>query len=326
MAGFFDDIEANDVKAAAAQEKKQKPPVREKEAPKSNTEKENKEPMPTPILKKIEPESDTSSEIDIEDEDKLETPVSEAVSVFDTSSPEDGFEKPHTGTDISGEFTNGSSDDDDPEIFTSPSSTKVEEKVEIKEENNAVKEAPIKEAQPSVQIISRPVSSAPNSSMTILSSKINGYVRTNGAATVSCEITDGIDASGDITIDTQGSVSGKVDAGENKVSVAGHVNGQIIAGNVEISGKVRSGLKAKTISVSQSAIVIGDIDGTETVIAGAVKGNISGDTVKLMPTAIIQGNVTAKSITMEDGSSISGVCRQTGSKVNPDDYFAKLGV
>ena len=315
MAGFFDDIEANDVKAAAAQDKKQKLPVREKtDTPKSETKEPETEPetdesSAKPAQTSEAVESDTSSKIDIEDEDN-QTPVVEAVSVFDNETAKDGFEKPHTGTDISGEFSEA--DDYDPKIFESVPSAPEKEEPKKEPEKEDVK----------VQTPQTP----PSTKTTLSSNKINGYVRINGAVTVSCEITDGIDASGDITIDAQGSVSGKVDAGTNKVSVAGHVNGQIIAGDIEVSGKVRSSLKAKTISISQSAIVIGDIDGTETVIAGAVKGNISGDTVKLMPTAIIQGNVTAKSITMEDGSSISGVCKQTGSKVNPDDYFAKLGV
>lgn len=68
-------------------------------------------------------------------------------------------------------------------------------------------------------------------------------------------------------------------------------------GTLEISGNVL---------VGETANIYADIDGQNISIAGAVRGNVSGNKVQLLRTGRVWGDITAATLTTEEGAFIDG--------------------
>jgi cytoskeletal protein CcmA (bactofilin family) len=85
----------------------------------------------------------------------------------------------------------------------------------------------------------------------------------------------------------------------------------IFKGTLEISGNVLVGENAK---------IDADIDAKNISIAGAVRGNVSGNKVQLLRSARVWGDITATTITTEEGAFIEGKINMLGTKpVSPFD-------
>ena len=69
-------------------------------------------------------------------------------------------------------------------------------------------------------------------------------------------------------------------------------------------------------------VVIGNIIATSAVVAGAVKGDIDVQgPVILDTTAIVMGNIKSKSVQINNGAVIEGMCSQCYADVNPTSFF-----
>jgi cytoskeletal protein CcmA (bactofilin family) len=79
----------------------------------------------------------------------------------------------------------------------------------------------------------------------------------------------------------------------------------IFTGTLEITGNVLVGENAK---------IDADIDAKNISIAGAVRGNVSGNKVQLLRSARVWGDITATTITTEEGAFIEGKINMLGSK------------
>ncbi|MCU0480920.1 MAG: polymer-forming cytoskeletal protein [Anaerolineae bacterium] len=79
----------------------------------------------------------------------------------------------------------------------------------------------------------------------------------------------------------------------------------IFTGTLEISGNVLVGENAK---------IDADIDAKNISIAGAVRGNVTGNKVQLLRSARVWGDITATTITTEEGAFIEGKINMLGSK------------
>ena len=61
------------------------------------------------------------------------------------------------------------------------------------------------------------------------------------------------------------------------------------------------------------------------VIAGAVKGDIDvHGPVILDASAIVMGNIKSKSVQINNGAVIEGMCSQCYAEVNPTSFFDEL--
>ncbi len=91
---------------------------------------------------------------------------------------------------------------------------------------------------------------------------------------------------------------------EGAFSSSGNVrmDGQFI-GSLEISGN---------ILVGESAQIQADINARNISIAGTVRGNISGNKVQLLRTGRIWGDISAASLTTEEGAFIDGKIAMVG--------------
>jgi len=140
-------------------------------------------------------------------------------------------------------------------------------------------------------------------------------------------ITAGMTVVGDIasqgSMNVIGSVTGNIEI-QGKLNVTGCIDGDSSASDVyaegaRINGEVRS---AGSIKIGQNTIIIGNIFSTSAVIAGAVKGDIDvKGPVILDASAIVMGNIKSKSVQINNGAVIEGLCSQCYADVNPTSFF-----
>lgn len=140
-------------------------------------------------------------------------------------------------------------------------------------------------------------------------------------------ITTGMVITGDImtegSIDVIGTVNGNVEA-LGKLNITGHVNGnskaaEIYAESAKINGEIISG---GAVKIGASSVIIGNITATSAAIAGAVKGDIDvKGPVILDASAIVMGNIKSKSVQINNGAVIEGMCSQCYADVSPTSFF-----
>ncbi len=143
-------------------------------------------------------------------------------------------------------------------------------------------------------------------------------------------ITAGMKITGDISsqgsMDVIGDIVGNVDI-MGKLNVSGSINGnsksaEFYAEKARITGDVHS---EGSLKIGQSSIIIGNIFGSSAVIAGAVKGDIDVHGPVILDTsAIVMGNIKSKSVQINNGAVIEGMCSQCYADVNPTSFFDNL--
>lgn len=137
---------------------------------------------------------------------------------------------------------------------------------------------------------------------------INGNIATEGA------------------LDVRGSIVGNVEA-LGKLNITGAIQGnsqaaEIYAEGAKITGELRSG---GSVKIGQSTVIIGNIYASSAVIAGAVKGDIDvKGPVILDSSAIVMGDIKSKSVQINNGAVIEGMCSQCYAEVNPTSFFEEL--
>ena len=140
-------------------------------------------------------------------------------------------------------------------------------------------------------------------------------------------ITGGMIITGDIfsegSLEVVGTVNGNIDV-YGKLNITGHLNGnstasEIYAEGAQISGEI---LSQGAVKIGASTVIIGNITATSAVIAGAVKGDIDVQGPVILDTsAIVMGNIKSKSVQINNGAVIEGMCSQCYADVNPTSFF-----
>ena len=120
-----------------------------------------------------------------------------------------------------------------------------------------------------------------------------------------------------------GTINGDIDI-LGKLNVTGYITGnskaaEIYAEGAKINGEVVS---EGTVKIGSSSVVIGNITASSAVIAGAVKGDIDvKGPVILDASAIVMGNIKSKSVQINIGAVIEGMCSQCYADVSPTSFF-----
>lgn len=143
-------------------------------------------------------------------------------------------------------------------------------------------------------------------------------------------ITAGMVIKGDISskgsLDVVGTVEGNIDI-LGKLNITGTIDGgskaaDVYAEKARINGDIQS---SASIKIGQNTIIIGNIFATSAVIAGAVKGDIDvKGPVILDDSAIVMGNIKSKSVQINNGAVIEGLCSQCYADVNPSSFFEDI--
>lgn len=88
-----------------------------------------------------------------------------------------------------------------------------------------------------------------------------------------------------------------------------------VTGNLEsdaeirLDGKVEGDVRAKVITIGESASLIGSLRGETVTVAGKVEGKIEGRSVIVAKTAHITGDIIHESLQIEAGAYVDGHCR-----------------
>ena len=140
-------------------------------------------------------------------------------------------------------------------------------------------------------------------------------------------ITGAMVIKGDITtegsIDVIGTVNGNIES-FGKLNITGHIIGnskaaEIYAEGAKINGEV---ISEGAVKIGASSVIIGNITATSAVIAGAVKGDIDVKGPVILDTsAIVMGNIKSKSVQINNGAVIEGMCSQCYADVSPTTFF-----
>lgn len=143
-------------------------------------------------------------------------------------------------------------------------------------------------------------------------------------------VTEGMTITGDIksegSMELIGTVNGNLDI-FGKLNITGTIQGnskaaEIYAEGAHIVGEVNSD---GSVKIGQSSVIIGNITATSAVIAGAVKGDIDvHGPVILDTTAIVMGNIKSKSVQINNGAVIEGLCSQCYADINPSTFFEEF--
>lgn len=147
------------------------------------------------------------------------------------------------------------------------------------------------------------------------------------ASTDTAVITVGMNITGDVTssgnMDLIGNITGNIEI-LGKLNVTGSITGnssaaEIYAESAQINGEIKS---KGSVKIGQSSVVIGNIFATSAVIAGAVKGDIDVHGPVILDTsAIVMGNIKSKSVQINNGAVIEGMCSQCYADVSPTSFF-----
>jgi cytoskeletal protein CcmA (bactofilin family) len=156
---------------------------------------------------------------------------------------------------------------------------------------------------------------------------MDSFTGTREASDETSVITSGMTITGDVasegSLDIVGNVNGNIDI-LGKLNVTGHVNGnskaaEIYADGAKINGEIVS---EGAVKIGTSTVIIGNISATSAVIAGAVKGDIDvRGPVILDASAIVMGNIKSKSVQINNGAVIEGMCSQCYADVSPTAFF-----
>lgn len=140
-------------------------------------------------------------------------------------------------------------------------------------------------------------------------------------------ITLGMTITGDISsegsVDIVGNVNGNIEI-LGKLNVTGHINGnskaaEVYADGAKINGEIVS---EGAVKIGASTVIIGNITAASAAIAGAVKGDIDvKGPVILDASAIVMGNIKSKSVQINNGAVIEGMCSQCYADVSPTAFF-----
>jgi cytoskeletal protein CcmA (bactofilin family) len=89
------------------------------------------------------------------------------------------------------------------------------------------------------------------------------------------------------------------------------INGDLIcSGDVHVDGWVEGDIQSRNIVIGEGATVHGALQAESIRICGLVKGEIKADSVVLAKTAKVTGDVLHKSLAIEEGACLEGMCKR----------------
>lgn len=161
---------------------------------------------------------------------------------------------------------------------------------------------------------------------------LDAQLENRSAVDETAVITAGMTINGDIisegSMEVIGTIVGNIDI-LGKLNITGAVQGnskaaEIYCESAKITGEIAS---EGSVKIGQSTVIIGNISANSAVIAGAVKGDIDvHGPVVLDTSAIVMGNIKSKSVQINNGAVIEGMCSQCYADVNPSSFFEDLKV
>ena len=142
-------------------------------------------------------------------------------------------------------------------------------------------------------------------------------------STITKNVTINGDLEADGSLDLFGTVNGNIKI-LGKLNVTGSIKGnseaaEVYAQKAQVVGDITS---YGSVKIGSESVIRGNIYATSAVIAGAVKGDIDvKGPVILDASAIVMGNIKSKSVQINNGAVIEGLCSQCYADVSPSSFF-----
>ena len=135
--------------------------------------------------------------------------------------------------------------------------------------------------------------------------RVKGDILSNGSADIFGEIYGNVQVMGRLN------VTGRIDGNSKAAEI--FADGAKIHGDVLSDGEVQVGI---------GTVIVGNVEGTDAVIAGAVKGSIDiKGPVIIDSTAVVLGDVKAKTIQINNGARIEGMCMLCYAEQSAAKFF-----
>lgn len=130
--------------------------------------------------------------------------------------------------------------------------------------------------------------------------------------------------SSDCSLEVMGVIAGDVEC-QGKLSIYGTVSGNAEASEIYVNTPVKlvGDLKSSgCIKVSENSVIVGTITGASAFVAGSVKGDIEVEgPVVVDSSAVVLGNITAKSLQLNNGAMVEGICTVGSRGTNINSIF-----
>ena len=137
------------------------------------------------------------------------------------------------------------------------------------------------------------------------STVVNGDLQTDGCIDLIGTVKGSVSCDGKLIVG--GSITGDVQVGEL------YANAARIEGDVHVVDAAKIGV---------GTVVVGNVFAGSAVIAGAVKGDIDVQgPVIVDSTAVIMGNIKSRSVQINNGAVIEGMCSQCYSEIDVKSFF-----
>jgi cytoskeletal protein CcmA (bactofilin family) len=89
------------------------------------------------------------------------------------------------------------------------------------------------------------------------------------------------------------------------------INGDLVcSGDVQVDGWVEGDIQSRNIVIGEGATVQGGLQAETVRVCGVVNGQIKADSVILEKSAKVTGDVLHKTLAMEQGASLEGMCKR----------------
>jgi cytoskeletal protein CcmA (bactofilin family) len=90
-------------------------------------------------------------------------------------------------------------------------------------------------------------------------------------------------------------------------------------GDIQVDGKVNGHIRCAQLIVGKDATINGDIIAEEVVVRGKVKGVIRANRVRLQETARVESEIYHQSLSIEDGASYEGQIHRSQEPIKAVD-------
>ena len=92
------------------------------------------------------------------------------------------------------------------------------------------------------------------------------------------------------------------------------INGDMVcSGDIQIDGWVEGDIQSRNVVVGEGATVHGAVQAENVRICGIINGQIRADNVNLEKTARVTGDILHKSLSIEQGAFLEGMCKRIDS-------------
>jgi cytoskeletal protein CcmA (bactofilin family) len=89
------------------------------------------------------------------------------------------------------------------------------------------------------------------------------------------------------------------------------VNGDLVcSGDIQVDGWIEGDIQSRNVVIGEGATVHGGIQGENVRICGIVNGQIRADNVTLEKSARVTGDILHKSLSIEQGAFLEGMCKR----------------